>query len=105
MLNPPAAMLSLTAVYLLGTFTALATAISPVQVIFPERCPSYEPPLDAVTTGVLTPEFHRQIELTREKYGIKGVSMAIVHADSEPEYASWGIRTEEGDPVTPDVST
>jgi hypothetical protein len=80
-------MMSLVIVCLLTISTTLGIAISPAQIIL-KHPTSYELPSDVAHKGILSPEFYHHIELAREKYGIKGVSMVIVHADADPEYGS-----------------
>ena len=57
----------------------------------------------------LTPKIQAYVEGLRQNNGIQGISIGVVHMsnnglDINTEYGSWGIRTEDGDPTTPDVS-
>ncbi|KAH7914454.1 beta-lactamase/transpeptidase-like protein [Hygrophoropsis aurantiaca] len=52
---------------------------------------------------VITPELSAFIEETLSVWNISGLSVAVIPKDGEPELRSWGIRTEEGESVTPDT--
>ncbi|KAJ3550435.1 hypothetical protein NM688_g5078 [Phlebia brevispora] len=51
----------------------------------------------------ITPELSASIDSLRVRRGIHGVSIGIVRQNGDTEYGSWGIRTEDGDPTTPDT--
>lgn len=56
----------------------------------------------------ITPELHAYVEDLRNKANISGISVGVVRLqDSRPpevDHASWGIRTEDREAVTTDVS-
>jgi hypothetical protein len=54
---------------------------------------------------VITPELSNTIQETLDIWNITGLSVAIVPKSGEPEYHSWGNRTEDGDKTTEDVRT
>ncbi|OJA15995.1 hypothetical protein AZE42_10250, partial [Rhizopogon vesiculosus] len=51
---------------------------------------------------VITPELSNSIQETLDVWNITGLSVAIVPKSGEPEYHSWGNRTEDGESVTQD---
>ncbi|KAJ3550437.1 hypothetical protein NM688_g5077 [Phlebia brevispora] len=51
----------------------------------------------------ITPEFSTFVNMLRKQYSVHGVSVGVVHRDGHTEYGSWGIRTEDGDPTTPNT--
>jgi hypothetical protein len=54
---------------------------------------------------VITPELSNSIQETLDAWNTTGLSVAIVPKSGEPEYHSWGNRTEDGDKTTEDVRT
>ena len=61
--------------------------------------------LPVTNTGkVIDAEVSRFIQDTMEASKIKGASLAFVRANGEVELGAWGIRSEDGDPMTTDVS-
>ena len=52
---------------------------------------------------VLDEELYGHIERVFTDYGIPGLSIAVVHADSPAEFANWGTRNEDGDLMTSDT--
>ncbi|KAJ8593158.1 beta-lactamase/transpeptidase-like protein [Rhizopogon salebrosus TDB-379] len=52
---------------------------------------------------VITPELSSSIQETLDAWNITGLSVAIVPKSGEPEYHSWGNRTEDGDKTTEDT--
>jgi len=52
---------------------------------------------------IITPQLSTFIEKTLALENITGLSVAVVPKHGEPEFHTWGYRTEDGDPVTPDV--
>ena len=59
---------------------------------------------DPVNNGqVITPELSTSIQATLDIWNITGLSVAIVPKSGEPEYHSWGNRTEDGEKTTEDV--
>ena len=53
---------------------------------------------------VIDVEFSAFVKETINKWGVKGLSLVVVRPDAEVEYGSWGVKSEEGDEVTPEVS-
>ncbi|KAF7793989.1 hypothetical protein EIP86_005115 [Pleurotus ostreatoroseus] len=58
----------------------------------------------------LTPKIKAYVEAIRQNNEIQGISIGVVHMNNiytgleiNTEYGSWGIRTEDGDPTTPDT--
>jgi len=71
----------------------------PSQVWFPAN-------LVRVNNGqVITPELSNSIQATLDVWNITGLSVAIVPKSGEPEYHSWGNRTEDGEKITEEVRT
>jgi hypothetical protein len=54
---------------------------------------------------VITPELSNSIQATLDVWNITGLSVAIVPKSGEPEYRSWGNRTEDGEKITEEVWT
>src|ERR1700722_11706661 len=52
---------------------------------------------------VITPEVSAQIGGILKKYNVPGMSLAFLRKDGAPEVGAWGVRTEDGDKMTPDV--
>lgn len=54
---------------------------------------------------IIDSDLYALVEELRKNYSVSGgISLAVVHKDAEPEYSIWGTRTEDGDPITADVS-
>ncbi|KAI9567885.1 beta-lactamase/transpeptidase-like protein [Boletus coccyginus] len=53
--------------------------------------------------AVITPQLSTFIEKTLALENITGLSVAVVPKHGDPEFHTWGYRTEDGDPVTPDT--
>ena len=79
---------------LLGYFSGLAYS---QQVPLTESIPV------PVTNRVIDDDLYSFVNQFMSNKSIKGLSMAVVRPDGEVEYGSWGIRTEEGDKVIPEV--
>ena len=57
-----------------------------------------------VTNGqVFTPEISNSIQEILDIWNITGLSVTVVPRYGEPEFYSWGNRTEDGDKVTENV--
>ena len=54
--------------------------------------------------NVLDSKFSGYVHHLMDIWGVKGISMAVVKPDHEVEFGAWGIRTEDGEPMTPEVS-
>ncbi|KAI0063209.1 beta-lactamase/transpeptidase-like protein [Artomyces pyxidatus] len=54
-------------------------------------------------TVVLTPDLVEFIQGVVESHHVPGLSLAVVRPDGKSEFASWGRKTEDGDPATPDT--
>lgn len=52
---------------------------------------------------ILTPSLEEYIRAVKRAMNIPGLSVAVVHAEDETEFGAWGIRSEDGDPMTSDV--
>ncbi|KAF8436227.1 beta-lactamase/transpeptidase-like protein [Boletus edulis BED1] len=53
--------------------------------------------------GVITPQLSTFIEHTLALEHITGLSVAVVPKQGEPEFHTWGHRSEDGDEVTPET--
>lgn len=53
---------------------------------------------------VIDAKFSSYVEHLLDKEEIKGVSLAVVKPGGDTEYGAWGIRTEDGEKMTSDVS-
>ncbi|OAX32863.1 beta-lactamase/transpeptidase-like protein [Rhizopogon vinicolor AM-OR11-026] len=60
-------------------------------------------PVGANNGQVITPELSNSIQETLDVWNITGLSVAIIPKSGEPEYHSWGDRTEDGESVTQDT--
>lgn len=62
----------------------------------------------SVTNGtsgsILTPDVVQFVQDIVEADGIPGLTLAIVHKTSPPEFGAWGIKSENGTNMTTDVS-
>lgn len=75
-------------------------AIAGTQTHFPEPTKSW-----FKTNKSITPEILAYGQALVDQYGVRGLSVGVVHLHQgsvDVEYGSWGVRTEEGDPVTKD---
>ena len=54
---------------------------------------------------VLTPEISQLAEKLMKEAGVPGLSLGVVHPDNAVELKAWGIRSEDGDNATVDVSS
>lgn len=54
---------------------------------------------------VITPELSNSIQETLDVWNITGLSVAVVPMSGEPEFHSWGNRSEDGKKTTEDVCT
>ena len=61
--------------------------------------------LSSEAIATLNSDIKALIQSLMERARIPGLSIGVVHPDSSTELASWGIRTEGGDPMTSDVSS
>jgi hypothetical protein len=52
---------------------------------------------------LITREVWERIESVRTANDIVGLSASVVSLTDGPEWDAWGIRNEEGDPMTTDV--
>lgn len=52
---------------------------------------------------VIDKKFSAFVDDVLSNWGVKGLSLAIVHSDVEVEYGTWGIQNEEGDKVASKV--
>jgi hypothetical protein len=52
---------------------------------------------------VITPELSNSIQETLDAWNITGLSVAVIPRSGEPEYHSWGNRTEDGEKTTEHV--
>ncbi len=52
---------------------------------------------------IITPAIRKHVEYVMEQAGLHGVSLGIVK-DGRVEIEGFGVRNEDNDPVTPDVS-
>lgn len=55
------------------------------------------------TRQVLDTEFSNYVERLRDVWGVKGVAMGVVKPGGDVEFGAWGVRSEDGEPMTPDV--
>jgi hypothetical protein len=53
--------------------------------------------------SLLTPELRTQIGERVTNASVPGYSLAVVRLNGSTELGSWGIRTEDNEPMTPDV--
>lgn len=52
---------------------------------------------------VLTPEFSDYIDRVLNQNSVPGISLGVVRKDGTFELGAWGSKTDDGEPVTPDV--
>jgi len=55
------------------------------------------------TRQVLTPEFSDYVGHVLNRNNIPGISLGVIRKDGTFELGAWGNKTEDGEPVTPDV--
>ena len=72
-------------------------------LVYSQQVPLTESISVLVTNRVIDEDLYSCVNQFMSNKSIKGLSMAVVRPDGEVEYGSWGIRTEEGDKVTPEV--
>ncbi|EIW78707.1 beta-lactamase transpeptidase-like protein [Coniophora puteana RWD-64-598 SS2] len=53
--------------------------------------------------GVITPELYAEIDALRKGEGINGLTVGIIRKNGDAEYQSWGRKSEDDDPMTPDT--
>lgn len=53
---------------------------------------------------IITETFSHYVEHLMDIWHAKGVAVSVVRPDGDVEFGSWGLRTEDGDRITPDVS-
>ncbi|KAI0035032.1 beta-lactamase/transpeptidase-like protein [Vararia minispora EC-137] len=59
--------------------------------------------LDRVSTPVLTSAVRADVQKILSDAGVPGTSLAFITRDGPTEFANFGIRSEEGDPMTSDT--
>ena len=78
------------------------------QVFAAYQEPFIHDPLSSYSSSfwptVITDEFNAFVQGVLNETGVHGLSLGIVKPDGSLEFGSWGNRTEDGDPVDPDVS-
>ena len=102
--------------YLALVARALAQLSVPAQAVFSLPAP---PSSDAHSSSrsrkVLESDVHDYVQKIMKEANVPGMSIAIVHSDwdsgddivggeADTEYGSFGIKSEEGDAMTSDVS-
>lgn len=60
-------------------------------------------PAFAQNQAILTPEFSSFVDGVLAKFNLPGVSISVSRKDGTSELGAWGIRTEDGEQMTPDV--
>lgn len=65
---------------------------------------AFQHPLSTDSKRALTPDIVDHIQAVIKQHNVPGLSLAVIHADGETEFGAWGNKTEDGDPMTPDVS-
>lgn len=56
------------------------------------------------TKQAITPELSMYVENLMRKEGVPGLALGVFQNSGESEFAAWGKRTEDGEPLTTDVS-
>ena len=56
------------------------------------------------SSQTITPAFVQYIEELMRNNSIPGLALAVVDSTGKAELGAWGNRTEDGDPMTSDVS-
>ena len=82
-------------------FIAILSYVRALQVPFRDELPR----LSKTFKPVINEDIHTFVNEIMQNKSMKGLSMAVVRSDGEAEYGSWGISTEYGDKVTPEVSS
>jgi CubicO group peptidase (beta-lactamase class C family) len=88
--------------------TQLQSAFSgpgvPSLSMLTDRLFAYSPRFSLSTAGaVLSPAVLSDIQKIVDERGLPGVSLAVVRRGGAQEFASFGVRTEDGDAMTADV--
>lgn len=78
--------------------TCLSTPQNQIP-LFPNALRSTEKDVDKV----LNHEFSDYVERMTEKWEVKGTTIAVVRPDGEVEFGAYGIKTEDGEKITPEV--
>ncbi len=52
---------------------------------------------------VIDHELSSYVKRMTEKWEVQGATIAVVRPDGEVEFGAWGIKTEDGDQMTPEV--
>ena len=52
---------------------------------------------------ILTPPVKAWIQDVQSSLDVPGISVAVVQNTDDPEFGTWGIRSEDGDAMTSDV--
>ena len=105
------ATVSITVILVTLTLAAL-TSLSVVQLevdtaswLLPlDNQLSAETTLLSDSNKLLTGDFLNLLRKVSRTHLIPGVSVAVVRTEGPVEYATWGLSTEVGNPVTTDVS-
>lgn len=60
---------------------------------------------DAKYNGVaIDSGFSKHVEHLIQLWNVTGLSLVVVKPEGDTEFGNWGIKTEDGEPVTSDVS-
>lgn len=92
----------------LVSFLPVHTACFSTQFPF---FPSYfnlfkeQEPAQPYVSKIINDELSAYVERMTEMCEVKGTTIAVVRPDGEVEFGAWGIRTEDGDKMTPEVSS
>ena len=66
-------------------------------------------PVVSKNPKIVTGKFSKYIQDVLDDRHIKGLSLAVIKssddAETEVEFGSWGVKTEDGDAVNPKVSS
>lgn len=60
-------------------------------------------PFSFNTNQVLNSNFSEYVNHLRELWDVKGIAMSVILPDGAVELGAWGNRTEDGEPMTPNV--
>ena len=52
----------------------------------------------------ITPDISALANRLLKEGNIHGLSVGVIHSSDAAEYMGWGLKTEEGDPMNPEVS-
>ena len=80
-------------------FITIHSHVRALQVPFRDELPG----LSKTFKPVINENIHAFVNEIMQNKSMKGVSMAVIRSDGEAEFGSWGISTEYGDRVTPEV--